>query len=380
MYTLKRPLFRPTLIIFALASLVLAACGARGITGNWPGLSTDGKNVYVAYGPSVIAYDVEAQEQLWSFPAESNRALQFFAPPSVQDGRIILGDYGAAGGFFSPGVIVTVYALEGDGRGTPNTLWADEGVADDRIVAAPLQVENRVFVGTANNKLLALDAETGNLLWEFEVGHGIWGQPSFKDGVLYVSSLDRSVHALDAETGSELWQTELGGAIAGKPVTDENLVYVSSFDGKLHALDMAAGQEQWAVEAEDWIWEAPTLDNGVLYFADVKGNVYAVTATGGEHIWSQQIGHPIQTRPVVVGDKVFIASEGDVESEQGLLTALTADTGELVWQTNTPAPLYTTPVVVGDTIVVAMQSETALLMAFNLETGGQVGAPFVPAQ
>ncbi len=373
MYAAKRPLRRPTIFLLIIASYLLVACGARAANTNWPGLSTDGEKVYVAYGPGVIAYDVASQTQTWSFPAESNRALQFFAAPSVQDGRIILGDFGASGGMLSPGVVVTLYALNDTDQGSPGVLWTNGELVSDRIVASPLQIGDQLFVGTANNYLIAVDATTGTKQWEFEAGHSIWGQPAFKEGILYVSSLDKSIYALEAETGQKLWQTELSGALASSPVVNTDLVYVASFDNQLHALDMQTGQEKWAASAQDWIWDSPAFADGIVYFADIKGNVFAVDGSSGEQIWSQQLNQPVQTSPVIVGDTVYIASGGDIEAEepQGALTALDAVDGKQRWQKPAPGPLYTTPVVVGDTIIVALQSETALLVAFDLETGSQ---------
>jgi outer membrane protein assembly factor BamB len=364
----KRVHWLPALIIF---TFILTGCTGRIANVNWPGLSTNGQQVFLAYGPGVIAYDVEAETPAWTFPLETNQSLQFYAAPSVEDGRVVIGDYGAAGGFFSPNVVVTVYALENGQQGTPQTLWFNDDVAKDHVVAPPLQVGNQAFVGTSDGYILALNAETGALQWRFKTEHSVWGQPSYQDGVLFVASLDKVVYALDAAEGTELWRAELDGALASQPVVDSSLVYVSSFDRKLHALDMATGEEQWAAEAQDWVWGAAALADDVVYFADIQGNVYAVTADTGESLWTHQVMGAVQASPVVVGDLVYVASEGDRATEEGRLTALSAEDGQEVWQMNTPAPLHTTPVVADNSIVVALQSESALLMAFDLATGSQ---------
>ncbi len=373
MYAAKRPLRRPVIFLLIIASYLFVACGVQTANTNWPGLSTDGEKVYVAYGPEVVAYDVESQSKTWSFPAETNPTLQFFAAPSVQDGRIILGDFGASGGMLSPGVVVTLYALNDTDQGVPGSIWTNGELVSDRVVAPPLQVGDQLFVGTANNFIMSIDATTGAKQWEFEVGHSIWGQPAYKEGVLYLSSLDKSIYALEAETGQELWQTELSGALASSPVVNTDLVYVASFDNQLHALDIQTGQEKWAASAQDWIWDAPAFADGVVYFVDIQGNVYAVDGASGDQIWSQQLNLPVQTSPVVVGETVYIASGDDLDAEnpQGALTALNVADGKQQWQKTAPGPLFTTPVVVGDSIIVALQSDQDLLIAFDLETGGQ---------
>ncbi len=367
----KRPRsVRSLILLILLASGLLVACGTTGINTNWPGLSTDGELIYVAHGPGVVAYNAFTQQQAWQHFDEEGRA-QFYAAPSIQDGRVIIGDYGASSSF-SPKVNVTLYALtaeQTDGGRPATTRLAVE--LNGSIVAPPLQVGNRVYVGTADNFVYALDANSGVPLWDrpFETGDSIWGKPAFKDGLLIVNSLDKTVYAIDAESGGERWQRELEGALASAPVVNMDLVYVTSFDRKLHALDLETGEEIWAVAAEDWIWAAPAYSDGTVYFADAKGNVFAVNGETGATLWVTPIDKPVQTSPRVVGDMVYIGSEADAESEEGLLTALDANTGEQVWSKRLPAPLYTTPVVVDDMIVVAIQAESALLMAFDLESG-----------
>jgi hypothetical protein len=80
LYQAKRPIKRPAIIFFIIAAFILAACSTSFTTGNWPGLSTDGQKVFVAYGPSVIAYDVVNQSQAWTFPQEPSRVPIFAAP------------------------------------------------------------------------------------------------------------------------------------------------------------------------------------------------------------------------------------------------------------------------------------------------------------
>ncbi|MCB8943462.1 MAG: PQQ-binding-like beta-propeller repeat protein [Ardenticatenaceae bacterium] len=374
MYQAKRPLTRPAILIFILVSFILAACSTSLTTGNWPGLSTDGQKVYVAHGTGVVAYNVADQSVAWTFPEEASR-VPIYAAPSVQDGRIIIADFGAPGGFFSPGNVVTIYALNDVDQGTPTTIWSANEATKASIVASPLQVGERIFVGTADNHVVALDATNGTLLWDFEVGNSVWGQPAYKDGTVFVAVLDKKVYAIDAESGQSVWDepVALEGALASRPVVDTDLVYVTSFDGQLHALSISSGELVWSASGQDWIWGAPTLVDGVVYFVDVQGNVYAVDSETGAELWSQSINLSVQTSPVVVNGVIYIASEGAGTSEepQGMLTALNAADGDQLWQQLAPAPLHTTPVVVEDTLVVALTSETALLIGYDLETGSQ---------
>ncbi|MDX1415343.1 MAG: PQQ-binding-like beta-propeller repeat protein [Candidatus Promineifilaceae bacterium] len=374
MFNSRRSLRRSALLIFIFAALLLTACGARTDNQNWPGLSTDGEKLFLANGSTVSAYFADTQELAWTYPAEPNATLLFFAAPSLEGDRVVFGDYGAAGGFFSPSVTVSLYAVENtDSGGVPPEIWVDGEKADDKIVAPPLQVGDDLFVGTADNFVLALDAASGASKWSFETGHSIWGRPAYQDGVLFVSSMDRSVYALDAETGEEKWKTSFVGAIASGPVLNEDLVYVSDFDSQIHALDVQTGVEQWSAPAENWVWASPTYADGVVYYVDISGNVFAVNAQSGEALWQMVTPGSAQTSPVVADSIVYVASEGESsEVPIGALRAFAVEDGKELWTVPTPAPLFTTPVIVDDAVVVAMQSEEAILIAFDRQTGGRL--------
>jgi outer membrane protein assembly factor BamB len=371
---MKRLPMRSIFLLLIFAGLFLTSCGSRVASSNWPGLSTDGKNLYLANGPTVTAYDAATQDVLWTYPGPDdtiNGQLQFYSAPSVKDGRVIFGDYGAPGGMLNPKVTVTVYALQDT---SPNATvdWTDSEVATDKIVAPPLQVGDVVYVGTADNHMFALDASTGDQVWPqpFETGHSIWGQPAYSNGTLYVTSLDRSLHALDAQTGVEQWETQLEGAIASQPVLNEDLVYVAEFGSQVHGIDKTNGNIIWSAPAENWVWGAPAYADGVVYYADINGNVYAVDGQTGEARWQASAPGAVQTNPLVVDGIVYIASEGESSDvPAGALTAFNAANGEQLWRQVTPAPLFTAPVAVNDSVVVAMNSDSVILSAYDLQSG-----------
>ncbi|HOU39710.1 MAG TPA: PQQ-binding-like beta-propeller repeat protein [Promineifilum sp.] len=371
---MSRPLARPALrlLLIAAALFLLTGCGSRLATTNWAGLSTDGRLVYLAFGPQVLAYDPAAQAQAWIHPAASTGAA-FFAAPAAADGRVVFGDYGHSGGLFSPRVTVSVYALqEGDSAGA-SQLWVNTSDARDKIVAPALQVGEQVFLGTADNHILALDATSGRLQWDYQTGHAIWGQPAFRDGTLYVASMDHSVYALDAATGELKWSQALGGALPSGPTLGDGLLYVSSFDGNVHALDMATGEERWAApSADNWVWGAPALLDGTLYFGDIGGTLYAVDAATGEQKWTQETQNAIQTSPVVSNDTLYVASQVAAETPTGALTAYNVTDGTQLWSEPTTTPLYATPVVVEDALVVSTQDANALLIGYDLANGQEL--------
>ena len=373
MYAAKRPFLKPVTFFLIIASFVLAACTGQVQNVNWPGLSAAGSVVYLAHGANVTAFDVSSQSRVWSFPA-SRSSAQYYAAPAVDDGRVVIGDFGAAGGMFSPKIIVHILGLQ-EQPTTPATIWDQSGLAADKIVAPPLVVGDQVFVGTADNHVFALNTDTGAPLWDapFVAENAIWGQPAFADGTLYVSSLDGNVYALDAETGAKLGQWETSGAVSGSPVIVGDRIYVGSFDSQLHALDRSQfGSEIWAYTTPDWVWGAPAVVDGAVFFGDLQGNVFALNADTGDLLWQKAVLGPIQTSPIVADGLVYFVSQGNLASSNGQITAFSTDVGAQLWQQAAPGLVYTTPVMVDNTLVVALHNSPDFLLAgFDGETGSQ---------
>jgi outer membrane protein assembly factor BamB len=238
--------------------------------------------------------------------------------------------------------------------------------------------------------LYALEAETGSEIWTFATEGAIWGQPTYHEGIIYLTSLDKHVYALDAESGQEIWRTELDGAISAQAIlnVDENLLYVGAYDNAMHALDAETGQEKWQAAATNWIWNAPALAEDTLYYADSSSQVFAVDAVTGAEKWStsvvdmnevegvllqiaERIEGAIQASPVYNDGVLYIASEGNRETKEGLLIAMDAETGTEIWQKTTNQPLYSTPVIADDAIIVAMNSDVITMIAYSLESGDQ---------
>jgi outer membrane protein assembly factor BamB len=370
------------LLLLVLLTVFMVGCTELTSSQNWPGLSVEGETVYLAYGGGVAAFDAVEGRQLWQFPQEANPTLFFYAPPSISDEQIVIGDYGASSGMFSPGVRVSIYALDKEGR----ELWSDDTFAADRIIASPLQTDDAIYVATNDNYVFAVDPDTRQELWRFETGHSVYGQPLLDGEVLYVVSLDKRVYALNASNGEVIWQTELAGSIMNQPALVGDHLFVSSFDHLLHRLNKSDGAEEWSFETDDWLWAGPNVVDGVVYIGDLGGNLYALDAETSDQIWLVEMPEAgsVQAAPVVVNDIVyFVLGQIDPDNEDqdaGTIVALFIEDGSEVWRETTRMPVFTQPVVVGDALAVAPSApEDPVIFLYNLETGSQQGTPLRPA-
>jgi PQQ-dependent dehydrogenase (methanol/ethanol family) len=129
---------------------------------------------------------------------------------------------------------------------------------------SPLVYDGRMFV-TSNHKVFALDAATCALLWGFTyVPQGPESFPAGRGMALYEGKLFRGTSdgyllALDAATGNLLWQVHvadstLGYCISGAPVAFDGKVFVgecggdSGIRGHVFAFDATTGALAWTFD------------------------------------------------------------------------------------------------------------------------------------
>lgn len=102
----------------------------------------------------------------------------------------------------------------------------------------PAVARGVVYVGSDDDKVYALNASTGNILWSYRTGSFVNDSPAVANGVVYVGSADGSYYAFNADNGTLLWQYgPLSTYNAGAAVAN-GLVYINSQDNNLYAFHL----------------------------------------------------------------------------------------------------------------------------------------------
>ena len=247
------------------------------------------------------ALDTETGAAAWSFglrgDVESDRAV--YGTPAVKDGVVYVGSYDG-----------NLYALNID---TGQETWERKVGDGSPIVGGPAVGEGLVVIGSSDGGLYAFDAVVGSFRWRFDTDNSIWASPAIADGKVYFGSMDRNVYAIDAETGEEIWQFPTGGAVTAAPLVMDGRVYVGSFSSVFYALDAETGEEIWQFPgANNWYWSRAVANGGMLFVASMDGRLYALAAGSGQLVWTIQTEAPIIGAPVLIGDRVAVASTNGV--------------------------------------------------------------------
>jgi eukaryotic-like serine/threonine-protein kinase len=335
-------------LLFAALAVLLSACsGSAFLPSGWTGITVEENVAYLAHNQYVYAVDVNSGTQLWQFPERGQSGRTFYTPPVLShDGtQLLVGSYNN-----------NLYALSSQ---TPQEEWVFE--TQGRIIGAPLVTSRGIYAPSSDNVLYAVDANRSPL-WTYRAEGSLWAQPaaSSDESVIYVTSLDHHIYALDAETGRLRWNQNLGGAVVGTPTLSEDgsRIYIGSFSQNMYALDAQNGQVIWTTPTQGWVWAGPALFEDRLYFGDVSGNIYSLDAAAGSIVWQQQPDGPVASTPLVNENGIFIGNEA------GTVVAFD-HSGAVQWTQGVGGPVFTTPVQAGDVLLVAPMNTDHRLVALN---------------
>ncbi|WP_027349717.1 outer membrane protein assembly factor BamB [Halotalea alkalilenta] len=177
-------------------------------------------------------FDNRSGEMMWdmriSVPQGANEVQQLTdvigQPVLTPDGRLFVTSYN--------GQVVAVNVQNGQ------TLWSRE----QSSYRSPLLVGNTLFTVDERSHVHALDANSGEPLWEQD---GLEGRqltaPVFVDGQIALGDYEGYVHLLNAGSGEMDGRARIGGDGIGVPLlSDGNRLYALSNSGKLVAFQLIA--------------------------------------------------------------------------------------------------------------------------------------------
>ena len=194
-----------------------------------------------------------------------------------------------------------VYALDAD---TGRVRWTY--TTGGEVKGAAAYIAGTIYIGAYDGHLYALNARTGMLRWRASVenrlgGRGtLYANPAIAYGRVYIGATDGVVYSFGATSGRLLWARRTGGYVYSSAALWHQTVYVGSYDRKLYAIDAATGDVRWTFETNGAISGSPTVLNGVVYVSTLKGKTYGLDALRGKVVWTFTDG---QYSPIVADQR-----------------------------------------------------------------------------
>ncbi|MFO7819022.1 MAG: PQQ-binding-like beta-propeller repeat protein [Halanaerobacter sp.] len=241
----------------------------------------------------------------------------------------------AGGGLDNKGV----YHSQNIAKGV-DLLWTSQ--QDYQISSSPLVVDNTLYLGTKKQKLVALNSQTGEQKWEFDAQARIISTPAVEQDKVYFGTAvqgaeEGNFYALDAESGQKLWQLKIpGGIYYSAPKIEDEVLYFGDKKGNLYAVQAKTGEELWKFEAASSImYSSPAVSEETIIVGTVDGELYAINKEDGKQKWRSKMEHPIVSQPVLKDNRIYYVS---YRQNTGLLSAVDKETGSQEWEVQFDGP------------------------------------------
>lgn len=304
----------------------------------WGDLEAAGNLVYVGADDGRLhALDARTGTERWTFqaggairarPASLGEALYLHA----DDGMLYRLD--AASGEERWRVRTTEEPITRVPPPGPNSRWDSRGSA---VAAA----DDRLFVGTHDGRVLALDPTNGARLWMFSADASILATPAISDGRVFVGSYDGRIYALDAASGVLLWTYDTGAPVTSTPVPAGDVVLAGSRSYDLFGLDAASGAVRWNRYVWfSWIESTPAVRDGVAYVGSSDAaRVIAIEVATGRGLWDSDVLGSSWGTPAATDRVVFVGARGQANTAHAAgALALDRATGRIVWRFPVTSP------------------------------------------
>lgn len=212
-------------------------------------------------------------------------------------------------------------------------------VLTSEVLAPPTASRNAVYVQTSDGNLFALGIEDGSQQWVFHSQNPLvtlrgTSSPVFDSGIVYAGFGNGMLVAIDATTGESLWEqpvslpegtSELDRMvdIDGRPLVESSVIVASAHQGTTRAMRRADGQPIW--EADVASTRALQSGYGLVFAVGDNSEVVGMEQRDGSVAWRQESLLRRQlSDPLAYSNYIFV---GDL---QGFVHVIAQSDGRLI--------------------------------------------------
>lgn len=264
-----------------------------------------GEGFHEDSGCRLRCLDAKTGDPIWSFTTASHVE----STPFITQGRL----------YFSAGAdgIYCIDALAGE------EIWHYPAVHAD---ISPLVKDGKVYFGTGYGqyKMYALDAQTGDEIWSTPAPYSVWGNPSGYENLVFfglgkgnfsesASIPEGKVVALNAETGDIVWEYEAEDAVLTAIAVHNGYVTFGSRDGYVYTLTATSGELNWKTYLQGAVVSSPAVTQDAVYAATGNGSIFSLSVNDGSIKWEYDaqevaIGLNFMSSPAIANEKLYIGS------------------------------------------------------------------------
>jgi len=221
-------------------------------------------------------------------------------------------------------------------------------------------VGDLLFVEVAYGRLLALDANTGALLWSRLQPKPLDQPPCAQENMVYYFAGGR-MYAVHKDSGTDEINKKVPIAVVTPPICYKDLLLVASSHPRINGVGMKTAWPEWFKRYEDHILGLVLYSNERLIVLDAAGNLCSHSPKDGSLQWTTRLEKPPIVAPAASAEAVFVGGA------DYFLYAFDPRGGGIVWKSPTGAASVQPPIYAHGVVVGVLQSGEAA--AFEAKEG-----------
>lgn len=150
-----------------------------------------------------------------------------------------------------------------------------------QIIRSLTSRDGMVYAVNHADQLVAAEVKANKPAWVYEDdGAQFLTIPAVDEARVYVGSRDKHLHAVDRLNGKQLWKFKTGGRVESSPLVFDDAVVFGSADGRLYAVDKQDGREIWRLDLGENLAVAAAFAGGRIVIGGAGGTLFVIGEGG----------------------------------------------------------------------------------------------------
>lgn len=268
-----------------------------------PTMTTDGVRVFAVFATGdLVAFDFDG-ERVWakSLGVPDNPYGHASSPIVWRDLLIVQFDDATGGNLYA--FATATGAIAWHTKREVSASWATPVIADfgqgDRVVVS------------AAPSVDIVDAATGELILSAEaIGGEVGPSPAVDGGLVFAANEYFALSAVDASSGEVVWEVYDGLPNTSSPLALDGLLYVATSSGVLTCFEANTGEVVWQEEFDEGFYSSPIAAAGNVYLMDRSG-VMRIFRVGRKYetVGAPALGETSDSIPAFAHGRIYVRGE-----------------------------------------------------------------------
>ena len=234
---------------------------------------SQGKLYFTAGADGVYCIDALEGQEIWHYGN-----VHADMSPVVHNGKVY---FGTGYGEYQILAVDAETGAEVWSRQMPYPVWGSPSVNQDLVFFGLGRGNFSESAPIPAGKVVALNTETGNTVWEYEAEDAVLTAIAIYDGYVIFGSRDGYVYCLQGMDGELNWQTDIGGPVVSSPAVTPEVIYAATKNGFIYGLATDSGEMRWefntrVVTRNIEFYSSPAVANGLLYIGSSDRYIFCL--------------------------------------------------------------------------------------------------------